>query len=249
MSKQVNWYDKPENFNNIVEIANKITESYPNSRIFSLGQSPAWFVKAEELLVKASHHSEAIFDYIAFSGKFYKKSELEQEFKKEFTIDKGNEANYRVYLKSINMDPDSIIDSFKAGQQTVIVEYTQMGRGLASFLSVLCNWAKEEGKKELLEDSFKIAILAQDCNEITNIIIPGEVYFQCDKYFVDTELIILMSGDKAGKVDGRENLDRLVPYYPYWKWNQSPTPLENNELVTEIIGELQVSVNEFLSTN
>lgn len=261
MSKQVNWYDKPENFNKLVKIASEITASYPNSRIFSLGQSPAWIVKAEKLLAKAKN-SEQTFGYIAFSGKFYKKSESELEqseleqnkkFTQEFTIDKGNEANYRVYLKSINMDPDSIIESCKAGQQTAILEYTQEGESLVSFLSVLCNWAKEEGKKELLENSLKIAILVQDCNEITNIIIPGEVYFHCDRYIVDTDLIVPMSADQIRRtvndVDGRENPDRLVPYYPHWTWEYSPTLLENNELVTGIIGDIKVAVNEFLSMN
>ena len=63
------WYENTEVVKKIIDTAHKLVKKYSTERVFSLGQSPAWVVKAAELLAKKKGSSQ-MFGGIAFSGRF-----------------------------------------------------------------------------------------------------------------------------------------------------------------------------------
>lgn len=72
-------------------------------------------------------------------------------------------TNYREYLRSIHMSPREIIERFKDEKaRTVIMDYAQTMKGLKSFLSLLRNWAQEEGLEDKLKEALQIHILYLD---------------------------------------------------------------------------------------
>ena len=64
------WYKIPNIYQETLKISKAILEKYPleQHRIFSLGQTPAWFIKGSELLSRESKKNS--FGIIAFSGNF-----------------------------------------------------------------------------------------------------------------------------------------------------------------------------------
>lgn len=261
--KKLPWHMIPGFYDKILQISQNILSKYPpeNFRVMSLGQSPAWIIHGAKIL--SSPENSDKFGFIAFSLGFLRRSEKtellheETESLDEDTVEskvgyysfdetmfnKAKEGiqNYRKYLSSINMGINDIISLWKKGIKTVIVEHMQSGKGLASFMHVLCEWAKEENKLEDLENSLHLLKLTQGLsNEIGILAVPGMTKFHLDRILVSEDrdlrqykemylLVMLANSDKVN--------DRLVEHYPPSKWNGPPI-LEKNENVNIIKEEL-----------
>ena len=239
------WHKNPENFSKLVDLADLVMSFKPNTRVFSLGQSPAWVVRTAEMLSDA-RDEERTFGYIAFSGRFLasnnKKTGQHSPYD-SYVLDSKerpeNETKYREYLTSIGMDPDTIISKAAEGKKTVILEYTQSGESLASFVSVLYGWAKSEGKLKQLQESLDVCILAQDfCNLKNMNLIEQGISVDLSRIPVETSLIVpLANGEDIGPTS-----DRLVPRYAAWEWGAPMNPLENAEHIHELNERLQATV-------
>ncbi|KIE06215.1 hypothetical protein NF27_BC00020 [Candidatus Jidaibacter acanthamoeba] len=242
-NKQPPWWQDDSNFDKIVEFASTILSTFPSSRIFSLGQSPAWIVKASEMLAKA-RSEKGEFGYIPFSGSFL---DRQKEFSGNFYIgdrpfpNTELQENYRKYLQGIGLSPQEIIIRAKEGSKTTILEYTNTGVSVASFALILFSWAKEEKIEQELMASLDIVTFARNTLPPVTVlnISPLFMSISCTNLYAENALLVSL----ANGVDTGANSDRIVPHYSQSLWNLPPAPVvENIEHVKTLSDKLQQSV-------
>ncbi|MFH2144475.1 MAG: hypothetical protein ABII75_00385, partial [Candidatus Omnitrophota bacterium] len=151
---------KAEMMQELVGAARELIAEYPNARIVSLGRSPLLFIEMANLieLLENKKTDADRFIYTAFSKGWYRRvSNIGLlKLRPELAPNEEQTKAYREYLSKLGMDPGSIVAN---KEKTVIVEYTQLGEGLRSFLSFLLDWAKEEGTLDELKAKVIVNIL------------------------------------------------------------------------------------------
>lgn len=220
-----------------LKLSKRLLSLYPkenNYRFFSLGQSPSWIIKACEILTKqSSSESSPRFGYIAFSGGFVNnvspsaKCPVATFLCDPKSLPSVEQMNvYRQYLQSIGMDVDDIISLWMEKQiKTVIVEITSMGDGLASFLAILCLWAKELGKLQLMRDALDVVNIST-YNVYVEIIEPNT-----DTSFSMKLIDLNWRKYKAISYflnEFDDNQKRLVAFYPKELWGVNEPSLQSS---------------------
>jgi hypothetical protein len=228
------WYSNPNNLRNCVYIAENLNNRFQNAQIYSLGQSPAWIVRTIGFFRENTAQQNSTH-YIPFSGRtFEAKQKLFHPEGKYYTttykriqpINQKAEEQYRAELTKIGLSPKEIVAN---GKNIVLLEYTQTGESLASFLAILFSWAKEEGCFDEFNRLFRVVLLQQYfCNLKT--LVFDNMACRCEKQSVPTEMIVPMAnGSHSG-----EFCDRLVPHHPYWEFENSLTPLTNQATIAKV---------------
>lgn len=233
------WWEKNDSFEKIVDVATDVLKSCPNSRIYSLGQSPAWIVKAMGMIADLTNETKDL-GFIPFSGSFLNRKE---EHSGSFYIgdrpfpSKQEQLKYREVLSKIGLSPSEIILKAKKWQKTTILEYTNSGESVASFALMLFSWAKEEGLTKQLGNSLEIVTFARHNSlpPVTSLsITPLRANIKCKNIYADNELLVgLANGKDEGSVS-----DRLVPIYRHQMWNTQPKLSTENELHIERLTKL-----------
>ena len=101
------------------------------------------------------------YKYLAFSHKFFYRSSGDDFRKNYFPTYKILEI-YEKYLKSVQLDPETIIKRFTTKQTpTIFVEFAKTGEGLVSFMNVLAAIASKQkiSIKELFDKAVIFHIL------------------------------------------------------------------------------------------
>lgn len=246
-----NWHQSNENIRDLIKLANQLLVDFEGERIYGLGQSPAWIVKALELLIDKRGGSKSI-GYIPFSGRFMEK-EVKRRFDNNFSeifchVKKGpcfpnNQAinNYRHVLEQLGMDPISIIQAFKdKHQKTVLLEYIQSAESLASFMIILYEWAIELDKLEQLKECFVVCALAQDFNKLQLIHLPKVSLYMRRIQVKDTLIIPLADGKDTGPQS-----DRLVPKYSVQDWCNPMHEMINHDFIQGLVEKVKCEVDHF----
>jgi len=157
---------KDESMQELIQTTKELVSEYPNARIVSLGRSPLLFTEMANLieLLENKKSNAARYKYVAFSRTWYRRQSNIGPLKPISAFEPNAEEKdvYRDYLEKLGMDPESIIAS---KEKTVIVEYTQLGEGLMSFLSFLLEWAEELNMTEELKSKVIVNILQDPENE------------------------------------------------------------------------------------
>jgi hypothetical protein len=219
----------------LTHYAQQLLEQHPHDRIFCLGQSLAYLTQTAHIIQilerksMPSHtnnapvrtKSTATFTFIPFSGYFFAAEKdpmapgsiifkkKEKDFPSEHKI-----KSYRAYLASIGFfSPRTIIDEYVQNKKySVIVEYTQSGKGLFSFLSIIRDWAQEEGLSQELHQALKLYVLT--CQKQ----LPIGLVFSLTQYQFDYSIFEITDNDFAN--------DRLVMNFQFYRWD-SDDPEEN----------------------
>ncbi|MDR3424603.1 MAG: hypothetical protein P4M13_05935 [Alphaproteobacteria bacterium] len=238
----------------IARMAHEIWEQNPNSRVFSLGQSPAWIVKAlekEAALKKLDYKT----GYIPFSGSFFLPADVLEQNKDLYCysswdgrtnlcerINRHRMDPYRKVLEKIGMSPESIIDHFtKNNATTTITEIMgQSGGGAASFLYVLFSWAKDDGAEASLREAVNVRLYNNSQLDLPfSLRIEGFDPIPCNFHPIDSDL-------RDTLMNCRDNV-RIVPYYPSEKWLKEPGSPEGDPRILqnteEVLGEAVVITN------
>lgn len=232
----------------LVEAADTLLGSHPQSDYIGIGQSPAWLCRAAMLMDRARGGVSA-FTLVPFSSHF---SEIEKERAeridgksiKSFSIRQPkNLEKYRRHLAKRGLSPRNLVNNYKStGREQVFVDYTKNGRGIASFMHMMLTWAKEEG-----DDVFKDLVAASRVHALVE-------YGGLDGMsFADLGVTLPMCRQKVSEMfthyfaDG-DNLtatDRLIDYYPEGKWDQPPASARKRNFTTEIHAAIAGAVNKF----
>ncbi|MBU0634655.1 MAG: class I SAM-dependent methyltransferase [Candidatus Omnitrophica bacterium] len=159
---------KAEMMQELVETTRELISNpdYQNARIVSLGRSPLLFIEMANLieLLENKKTKADRFIYAAFSKAWYRRRSNTGPLVPIPALGPNEEQTkvYKEYLSKLGMDPESIIEN---KEKTVIVEYTQLGEGLMSFLSFLRDWAKEKGTLDELKAKVIVNILQDSKQE------------------------------------------------------------------------------------
>lgn len=222
------WYNNVEMLKKCGITAKHLMKCYPSARFVSLGQSPAWIVHTINV-IKSENNSNYDSYYIPFSGRFYESATgmlsndsttPKKAYRQTVNTRPEHELSYRNILAQLDFTPKTIIERAQQGQPTVLLEYTQSGEGLASFISVIYRWARELGAEDVLHKALSVCILVQDFNALKVISIPEEnITVVADRLQVDTDMIVAI----ANGVDDGPLAERLVAHYPFWRWDKPPS--------------------------
>jgi len=151
---------KDESMHELIQTTKELVSEYPNARIVSLGRSPLLFTEMANLieLLENKKSNADRYIYAAFSGTWYRRRSNIGSLAPISAFEPNAEEKdvYRDYLEKLGMDPESIIEN---KEKTIIVEYTQLGEGLMSFLSFLLEWAEELNVTEELKSKVIVNIL------------------------------------------------------------------------------------------
>jgi hypothetical protein len=150
------------------------------------------------------------------------------------------EKQYREFLASIGFSPEKIIERFKQdGIKTVLLEYTQRGESLASFLSIVFLWSKEQNMYEDLASALDVCILKQNFCDIQDIVLQDEgIVVPCANYRVSDHFIVPLAN---GKDEGCDS-----PHYNESKFGIPPASLmPDNECTRfKIISKIRTEIQK-----
>ncbi len=158
-------YQNP--FLKLVRLGKHLAISHTGQRIVCLGNSPAWMVKAGEMVAQR-RENKTEFLYIPFSGGFLTECQtktIPYERRVFEEVDKDHdwtkEQGIAEYLKSQHLDPESIIASARRGKKTVFVDYIQSAKGIASFLSLLFSYTRDLSEAKELARALKVHLYGE----------------------------------------------------------------------------------------
>lgn len=217
----INWcccngQNKKINLYEILDMAEDISTRNPNSRIYALGQSLAWVVKALEIM-ESLRRTQNTFHYIPFSYNFVANSPKPDFyfFKSEKFPSERKQSNYKKILKGLGLHPKQILSQYETlNRQTVIVDYVESGCGVASFVYFLLKWAKEEGVS--LNDALRIVVVMNEWSRRVEFLdLNSEFRVNCAVVRRDERLLNRL----VTLEDDDPDFGRLVPYYSCYDWN------------------------------
>lgn len=234
----------------VVEAADTLLGSHPESDYISIGQSPAWLCRTA-MLIDQARGGVSAFTLVPFSSHF---SETDKEHTenvdgkviKSFTIRQPkNLERYRRHLEKRGLSPKNLVNNFKqTGREQVFMDYTKNGRGVASFMHLMLAWAKEQG-----DDVFQDFVAASRVHALVE-------YGGLDGMrFPDMGVTLPMCRQKVSEMfthyfadgDNLNATDRLVDYYPEAKWNQPPSSARQRDIATDIHAAIGSAVQEYES--
>lgn len=248
--EKIFWHEFDIHFNMIAKSAINMILNYPGQTLVSIGQSPAWLLKAVDMMP-----TECKTLYIPFSGHSHipvlqdGSRDYDADEKKAviYEIDKSitelyysREIGYRQKLEEIGLSPNGIKD---LGAKIIFMDFINTGSGLASFLSLFLRWGKElQIKHEDLLQKVDIVILNHDSllkqMNVEGINIECEGFIASNLPFTDI-ITMLANGNDLGKLS-----DRLIPRYQHHDWGTPLDELENEEFIHHLSQKLGESVME-----
>ncbi|MDF2966044.1 MAG: hypothetical protein K0Q51_1432 [Rickettsiaceae bacterium] len=268
LQSKLPWYVFPVYFKYIVESASKIMYAFPNAKIFSLGQSPAWIVKAAEYLsiYKPYSNFNQEFGYIPFSSNFYRLIKEQREAYDKpvhaiYEVSFSNLSSYSEQIKCyidllgrLGLNSIDIIKRYESLQQkTVIIDFTHTGAGLASFISIMFGSLKEASSPlssiNMLKEAIEILVLDdyQEETESLKTITIEEETIGCTHMLTEQLEGMELMWSLANGIDHGIDSDRLVPYYPLQHWHQPIPFLEYNETIHSINVTLEAESRNLVS--
>ncbi len=221
-----------KNRDTLIAVSEEINHRYTGNVIVSVGQSPAYIIKAAQLLNELTKNSKTEYRYLAFSGKFLDEVGIHDQ-RKEFVASTKNIptekeiASYTEYLKSLQLDPKTIIErhSIKS-QKTIFADFISSARGFASFVYILNAIARKEGVEEKsLQNSVGYHVFHMKEQALTSksIHIKDARYsYVCDLsnnnvHAIEKKLIFNLAREQMNILFN----DRLVQHFPKSSWTEN----------------------------
>ncbi|RYE06276.1 MAG: hypothetical protein EOP33_03565 [Rickettsiaceae bacterium] len=236
------WHKYEENFNCLLKAAHTMLDKHPNTRIFSLGQSPAWMIKAAEHISKLKGEPRE-FGYIPFSGNFYRHQGYSKFVGRKHRPNQTQEQGYFNLLDKLGISPKLIVEKFEAQNvKTTIVDFIDTGSGLVSFLSELFAFSQQEQvPMENFNAAIEIILLIENQENMTkSFIFESQALNFKNKIFPEISYFIQ-------SIDKGYYSDRLVPSYSFNNWDNPPEAItENKELIGFLNAKLNTCAKEYL---
>ncbi len=167
-----NWWRQNRFISQITDWAFEIADQYPDARIISLGQSPAWIVLSVGM-IRRLRGNHANISFVPFTDNFAKRA-TNDNGSHTMTFDRQTNRfphakclqRYFNYISRLDATPGQLIKAGEQGQQTIITEMIRSGSGLASFLSAWTdNYQKSDIETLLEHTGFHIFDTNPECNK------------------------------------------------------------------------------------
>ena len=166
------WYKIWEYLDQAASFSFDMEEAFPDAKIISLGQSPAWIVHGVGMLRKL-RREQANVVYIAFTGNFFTKDKSYIGCSNAMMFDADEKKypdqerlqRYIEYSESYGYTPRQLLDLANDGEEIVLTEMINTGTGLAFFLSA---WTSQEEPAVIKEFSEAIHFCVYDTNPNAN---------------------------------------------------------------------------------
>lgn len=165
------WWKRQTYLDEIADLAFEMENTFPDRRILSLGQSPAWITRALTMVRRLKNKSANV-GYMPFTENFSYRCDARDKDVMSFDL-----APVGIYPAQKCIDqyfnflalggnhPEQIMKAAERGQKSVIVEMIRSGQGLASFLSI---WAEAAGGEDRLSPDGPVSVFVFDTNPAAN---------------------------------------------------------------------------------
>lgn len=162
------WERDYKDFENLIKVADKLSNLYSNAQWYALGKKSAWVLKTTELLnIRRSKNNEKYhnYHYVQFSEPFEEYQHYEiGDFtigvtEKVLTEDQMN--HYESLFREIGLDPMEIQFQYKLfKRKTVILDFTDSDRLIVPVAKTLLDWTKKIGVQ--LEEALKVVTITEE---------------------------------------------------------------------------------------
>ncbi|MFA5041206.1 MAG: hypothetical protein WC464_06205, partial [Bdellovibrionales bacterium] len=145
------WTD--ETYQQVVELAERFMNDYPNSYFVGLGDSPSYTVHAIKLLAEKQNLNVQTRHIAHSSGHLFRlitsnpsENLYFNRFPEEWPL---NLDKYQDYLTAHELHPEKIMTRYNnKGTKTIVMDYFEKGKSLASFFHLMYEWARECGIRD-----------------------------------------------------------------------------------------------------
>lgn len=252
--------DHQEDFKQITKIAEDIDKMFPNSQVYSVGQSLGWIIEAIKMM-NTFRPTRSTFQHIPFSKSFLTDGESDSESDEDayfrtpgiFTYKSRDmptdeeQNNYRLFLQSHGLDPENILSRYEnSGRQTVILDYINSGCGIASFLYFLRKWAKE--KNVDLTNALRVVVLTDMWSSTIQSLDINDSEYVIDLTVMNRDEPIL--NKLVNTEEEKSDFVRLVPVYSHDLWNDQPkeNDQEHKQRIDKMMEKMRQYVEEYFAT-
>ena len=257
------WYERDREVEQVVRWGTELDRLYPDCRLVAVGQSAAWMVHvAGEIRRRQSRPENCTI--IPFSGNFMNRAHRpgarypENTWSSDFTPDESkpwpkpeHRRQYFNHLAAQGCRPAQIAADHRDGLKTVFVDMAETARGIASFMTLYCQEARQDGVKTTLlqaasfyiYDSFgtldQAAVTLRDPEgEAYDVPVTARVLNSEERFTMK-----LVAGGNA--LDAKSS--RLAPYYNLTSRNPEPQEAGNQALQNTIRASLDSALQKHLS--
>jgi len=238
------WTD--ETYQQVVELAERFMNDYPNSYFVGLGDSPSYTVHAIKLLSEKQNLNAKTVHIAHSSGHLFRlitpdpsENLYFNRFPEEWPL---NLDKYQDYLTAHELHPKKIMARYNdAGTKTIVMDYFEQGKSLASFFHLMYTWARESG---IRDRDFARALLpvAMSHKEIPSPYIK----YRDDPLQIKLALVPVSRRLNLTLSSMESDVNRFVPSYSMFDWDKAPRePIQNIARVLEIKQGLQKTVDVF----
>jgi hypothetical protein len=253
-----NWSDYI--LDRAVNYAYELTQKYPDAHLVSVGQSPSWIIYAAAQIRKARGEDEQV-SFLPFSGRFMTRA-VSDDYPAYMLSDNrptaDNLSHYFNFMSEKGVCPPSIAARFnEAGRQTVFIDYSCTGQGLASFLHLCLEAQRRVDNQDVQRTARKATLFHALTNEGAQLHNEPRILVQsAQKRFVGVDLqslhidagsyFVNLAGFR-GEEGGHLGSDRLVPSYDISKTGKNVLlPTENDARIKLVKRKFDDKVSSFL---
>lgn len=247
----------------LVDVSQALRDQYSHTRMFGVGNSPAYVVYGIDKLSNLSglrtetghvpfsdryvsleeNISGGPVIFCAAGGKKY--MEYHVDVRSPFYRDvMENSEIYRKRLASMGLHPREIVDKLQhLGDRTAVLDNMQTGGSFVSFIHFMYTWAESLGIGR------KVFSKAFNCVALTNRDIPSTFVIPENGLCMDVSVVaISLALQNAITGNNSAGVDRFVPHYNPREWRLPPEDLaiKNSKGISVVKGLIDAAVYEKL---
>jgi len=250
------WWNDPGWVSDITMIARDLVDEFPEHKIISVGQSPAWITMGVGM-IRRLRGEDANIGFVPFTGNYMESAgdeeiKLRRNGRTETTmarsfktaagrpLDPEVAARYQSYLGKLKLSPDDLAGEMEQGKKFIFCDLTRTGGGLASFMSAWSENTSPEVCRFLGTGLECLAFAPEAHKDKTHFKINTDLVVPMHTYALDFDRFDrMMSTSSSNHVD--EKSTRLMATYQLYSTPSRPAGMHiahNAPVTREIKGVL-----------
>ncbi|MFP4312962.1 MAG: hypothetical protein ACLFR0_01435 [Alphaproteobacteria bacterium] len=244
------WWNDPGWVSDITFIARDLHEAYPDHKIISVGQSPAWITLSAGMIRKL-RGEEANIAFVPFTGSFLERERpsdpdtspksLSAKFKEVASrpVCEKTKCDYQGFLNKLELSSSKIAEGLERGEKYMFCDLTRTGNGFASFIST---WGENVDRRVcrfLGEDLKFLSLSGPATKDFTHFTLDDKIKVPINHYVLESDLFErLLDTSANNRTDASSS--RLMATYQIYSTRTRPPGMHipSNHMITAQIKDI-----------